>query len=103
MPQSVDQPPLRSRESTTEEHLPFPGWGAATDPDDGRLVDRVERALRATGYMALRDIAVTAMGGVVRLVGRVPSYYLKQIAQSAAQSGSGTHQVRNELNVIRPT
>ena len=71
--------------------------------EDLDLAERVERALRATGYPPLRRVAVTAHARTVTLGGRVPSYYLKQVAQTSALSVSGMHQVRNDLQVSRPT
>jgi osmotically-inducible protein OsmY len=67
--------------------------------DDLRLAERVARALHASGYGPLRGIAVTTHRRLVTLEGRVPSYYLKQIAQSTALSVPGVDQVRNELRV----
>jgi osmotically-inducible protein OsmY len=66
------------------------------------LADRVERALRATGYGPLRDVQVTADAWRVALEGRVPSYYLKQVAQATALSVSGVREVRNNLQVVLP-
>ena len=70
--------------------------------DDLRLAERVERALRATGYGPLRAVNVAVHARLVVLGGRVPSYYLKQVAQTTAQSVPGAHQVRNDLDVVRP-
>jgi osmotically-inducible protein OsmY len=70
--------------------------------EDLCLAERVERALRATGYGALRGIAVTAHARFVILGGRVPSYYLKQVAQATALAVPGARHVRNDLDVDRP-
>ena len=70
--------------------------------EDLRLAERVERALRATGYGALRCIEVSVCARLVILGGRVPSYYLKQVAQATALAVPGTHQLRNDLDVVRP-
>jgi osmotically-inducible protein OsmY len=67
------------------------------------LVERVQRALRATGYAPLRGIEVVVHARLVILAGRVPSYYLKQVAQETALAVPGTHQVRNDLDVARPS
>ncbi|HTU23560.1 MAG TPA: BON domain-containing protein [Gemmataceae bacterium] len=67
---------------------------------DQDLAERVERALRATGYGPLRFVEVSVQAQLVILAGRVPSYYLKQIAQTAVQAVPGTHQVRNDLEVV---
>jgi osmotically-inducible protein OsmY len=71
--------------------------------EDLDLAERVERALGATGYGSLRGIAVTVHGQLVILGGQVPSYYLKQVAQAAALSVPGVDQIRNELEVSRPS
>lgn len=61
--------------------------------EDLRLAARIEYALRASGYCVLRDIEVFVKARDVHLVGRVPSYYLKQIAQVTALAIPGTHQI----------
>jgi osmotically-inducible protein OsmY len=70
--------------------------------EDCRLAERVERALRATGYGALRGIKVTVHARYIILGGRVPSYYLKQVAQATALAVPGARHVRNDLDVDRP-
>jgi osmotically-inducible protein OsmY len=70
--------------------------------EDLDLAESVERALRATGQGALRGVAVTAHGRLVMLSGRVPTYYLKQVAQATVLAVPGVHQVRNDLDVNRP-
>jgi osmotically-inducible protein OsmY len=71
--------------------------------EDLRLAERVECALRATGYTPLRAIQVAVQARLVRLAGRVPSYYLKQVAQTTALAAPGAHQVRNDLDVGPPS
>ena len=61
--------------------------------EDIRLAERIERALHATGYGVLRDIEVFVNARIVQLVGRVPSYYLKQVAQVTALATPETHQL----------
>ena len=71
--------------------------------EDLCLAERVERALRATGYGPLRGIEVTVRARLVILGGRVTSYYLKQVAQTTALAVPGARQVRNDLDVGRPS
>jgi osmotically-inducible protein OsmY len=71
--------------------------------EDLRPDEAVERALRATGYRPLRGIRVTVEGRLVILRGRVPSYYLKQVAQTTAMAVPGVVQVRNDLEVGPPS
>src|SRR5262249_25858399 len=54
------------------------------DAADPALAERVARALGATGYLPLRAVEVSVHGRVTLLQGRVPSYYLKQVAQVSA-------------------
>jgi osmotically-inducible protein OsmY len=70
--------------------------------EDFRLTERVARALRATGYGPLREVEVAVHVRIVTLRGRVPSYYLKQVAQTTALPVPGVQQVRNDLEVGRP-
>jgi osmotically-inducible protein OsmY len=68
--------------------------------EDRCLAERIERALHAKGYSVLRGIEVSVNARIVRLVGRVPSYYMKQIAQVTALATPGMHQIHNDLDVI---
>jgi hypothetical protein len=49
--------------------------------EDLRLAERIEHALHATGYIALRDIEIFVNARIVHLVGRVHCYHMKQVAQ----------------------
>jgi osmotically-inducible protein OsmY len=68
--------------------------------EDLDLTGRVERALHATGYGALRHIEVTVQARIVTLAGRVSGYYLKQVAQTAALKVPGIRQIRNDVAVV---
>jgi osmotically-inducible protein OsmY len=70
--------------------------------EDLDLAERVGRALAASGYGPLRDLEVTVQARLVILAGRVPSYYLKQVAQATALAVRGVERVRNDLEVGRP-
>jgi len=71
-------------------------------PAGRRLSEQIIQVLRATGYLALRDLDAFAAEGIVILRGRVPSYYLKQVAQSAVRELPGVVEVRNQLDVCDP-
>jgi osmotically-inducible protein OsmY len=82
--------------------------GAAATPLTQRVVDldlaaRVGRALRATGYAPLRGVEVTVHELRVILRGHVPNYHLKQVAQGTALAVLGAQEVRNDLEVDRPS
>ncbi|MFN0054034.1 MAG: BON domain-containing protein [Planctomycetales bacterium] len=81
----------------------LPPCDPRNDPQEerARTSIAVERALRATGYSALRDVEVTLCRGVVTLWGQVPNYFQKQLAQAAAQRVWGVHAINNEIEVMR--
>jgi hypothetical protein len=84
-----------------EEKVLFPKAALMTPgPADVGLTERIERALQATGYGPLRAVEVSVNARFVCLAGRVPSYYLKQIAQATALAIAGTYQIHNRLDVV---
>ena len=68
--------------------------------EDLRLAERVQCALRTTGYRELCNTDVTVQAGMVKLAGRVSSYFLKQLAQMAVQDVTGTQRIQNDLIVL---
>ena len=56
--------------------------------------------LRRSGYLALRDVSCGLRGGVLSLHGRLPTYYLKQVAQAIAAEVEGVSSVVNRINVV---
>ena len=97
-----DTPPFQSAGEQRGEEEDATAPRPAQSPEDRRLVERVERALGATGHGALRNVAVSVNGGIVILGGRVSSYYLKQVAQEAVLAVAGSHQIWNSVDVVRP-
>jgi hypothetical protein len=81
--------PPGDRETSTTGFLPTPGREA-------------EQRLRQSSYLALRDVTCTDIDGVVHLGGRLPSYYLKQIAQEVASGVEGVGHVVNRIQVLAP-
>jgi osmotically-inducible protein OsmY len=66
---------------------------------DERLCDSILLALRASGDSPCRDVAVSVRDGHASIRGRMPTYYLKQVAQSAAMSVDGVESIENDLVV----
>lgn len=62
-----------------------------------------EERLRGSGYLALRDVRCHACDDVVTLQGRLPSYFLKQLAQEIAAGVEGVRRVINRIDVSRPS
>ena len=59
----------------------------------------VQQALHLTGYGELRRVQVGCDGDAVTITGRVPTYYLKQLAQYVALEIPGIQNFRNDLQV----
>ncbi len=55
--------------------------------------------LTASPHTHLRRLVVTTSDGEVVISGRVPSYYLKQMAQEAIRACLGPRRLRNEVQV----
>lgn len=53
-------------------------------------------------FLPLRKISCSLCDGVLMLRGSVPTYYLKQLAQTIAISTEGVREVINELHVDFP-
>jgi osmotically-inducible protein OsmY len=66
---------------------------------DHSLLYQVKRVLLDTGYAALRRIDCRVEDGVVELSGDVPSFYCKQIAQTAVLALKHVRRVENCLRV----
>ena len=65
-------------------------------------VEAAERRLSRSPYIELRCISVDLREGVLILRGRVPSYYLKQIAQCLVDCLPGVQKIDNHLEVVAP-
>lgn len=71
----------------------------AAETFDATLQARVAERLRANTYSALRSIQCTVENMVVVLSGRVPSYFLKQVAQSLAARAAPEARIVNRITV----
>jgi len=60
---------------------------------------QAESALHNLPYPALHLVSCQHKDGVLRLIGNVPSFYMKQIAQETAAKIPGVERVRNDLIV----
>jgi len=63
------------------------------------MVAAAQARLRHSPYVPLRNVQCSFFDGVLILWGRVPSYYLKQIAQSLMSDLPTGREIRNELRV----
>ncbi len=58
--------------------------------------------LQGSSYFALRDVGCEYWDGVLTLQGRLPTYYLKQIAQTMVAEVEGVTAVVNRIEVTAP-
>ncbi|REK09066.1 MAG: BON domain-containing protein [Planctomycetota bacterium] len=70
-------------------------------PPSGPLFE-VQRQLSTSPYAPLRSVRCEDKSGFVVLHGRVPSYYLKQLAQEVVRKTGGVRGVVNHLEVAQP-
>jgi osmotically-inducible protein OsmY len=64
------------------------------------VTNRVRNQLLDNPYRALRRVEWDYRDGVLTLTGRLPSYYLKQLAQVAVAGVAGVEQVVNQIEVV---
>ncbi len=70
--------------------------------EDQRLAEKIGRALDEAGYPSLRDLRVHVHNGYVTVRGRVPTYYMKQVAQTIAVSVLGPRYTKIDVDVVCP-
>lgn len=70
---------------------------------ESQLREQIVNAFRNSSYLPLRRIDVTLEQDRVLLHGTVPSYHLKQVAQSAALAVDGVHELDNQIVVVSGT
>jgi osmotically-inducible protein OsmY len=63
----------------------------------------VQARLRKSGYHELQLVSCDFHEGVLTLRGRVPSFYLKQVAQEVIRRLDGAEEVNNRLEVAAPS
>lgn len=65
-----------------------------------RVVHEAENRLGSSHHLFLRHVACRVEDDAICLEGKVPSFYLKQTAQSLIQSVDGVARVVNRLEVV---
>lgn len=80
---------------------PRPHFAENPSPLDSELESSVRSSLQRTGYQQLRRLDVAVEDGRVRLSGRLPQFYLLQLAQQAVMDTEGVVNVDNGIEVVR--
>jgi hypothetical protein len=68
-----------------------------------RILEGAESCLRSNAYLALKNVTCDYQEGVLTLRGCLPSYYLKQVAQTAVARVAGGVRIVNEIEVVSPS
>ena len=66
------------------------------------ITDIAQQLLRQSSYFELHNVSCDFSGGVLTLQGRVPSYHLKQLAQTSVADVPGVVEIHNHLEVTPP-
>jgi hypothetical protein len=67
---------------------------------DWEVVERAEDRLRNSAYQELRSVFCSYRGGILTLRGRVPSFYLKQLAQTLLTGLDSVEHLNNQVEVL---
>ena len=63
------------------------------------LAQEAERILGESGYVDLRRLRCDCQDGVISIRGRLPLFFLKQMAQTLVSQISGVRRVSNQIKV----
>jgi hypothetical protein len=61
--------------------------------------EEAESRLRRSGYLAMRHLSCAFRAGVLTLRGRLPSYYLKQVALAVVTTVEGVERIDDQIEV----
>jgi hypothetical protein len=64
------------------------------------IAEGAQSRLRSNSYLALKNVSCEYHEGVLTLRGCLPSYYLKQMAQTAVARLDGVERIVNEIEVV---
>lgn len=65
------------------------------------ITEQAVRRMRESSHSLLRTVQCRFDNGVLRLKGRVPSFYLKQLVQSLVENIDGVERIDNQVDVTR--
>jgi osmotically-inducible protein OsmY len=67
---------------------------------DQAIAEEAQRRLRASGYVSLRSVKCKCRNNIVTLSGRLPSFYLKQLAQTEVLAVPFVAALVNNIDVL---
>ena len=66
------------------------------------VVHEARHRIQRSAYLPLRSLSCDYLQGVLTIRGQVPTYYLKQLAQSLVSTVEGIQEVQNLVDVVLP-
>lgn len=67
---------------------------------DADILSAASAALHHTGYAQLRAVKLYCHSGRIILQGRIPTYFLKQLAQEVLRHVPNVREIDNDLHVV---
>lgn len=64
------------------------------------LEARVRQSLHDSPYRQLQNVRCHCSDGAVRLIGTLPSFFMKQMAQETVRRIAGVNQIENQVHVV---
>ena len=83
---------------TEQRNLPSGDSTPRNDPSRMEIADLAQNRLRNNPYLALKRVSCDYQEGALTLRGRLPSYFLKQMAQAVISPLEGV-QIINQIEV----
>jgi len=83
------------------QSAPRPHFARKPSSQDCELETSVRSSLQKTGYHQLRRLDVVVEDGQVRLSGRLPQFYLLQLAQQAVMKTEGVLNLDHGIEIVR--
>ena len=99
-PRTNENPDLRFAPSRLVDSMGNRGVPSSDIDDEMRLV--VERHLQISDYGPVRTVRCFVVDGVAKLFGTLPSFHMKQVAQTLVSHVESVRRVENHCEVVYP-
>jgi hypothetical protein len=99
-PRTIENPDLQFAPSRLIDSTENRGVSSSSIDDEMHLV--VERHLRLSDYRPVRTVRCFVVDGVAKLFGTLPSFHMKQVAQTLVSHLESVRRVENHCEVVYP-
>ncbi|MCA9206465.1 MAG: BON domain-containing protein [Pirellulaceae bacterium] len=91
-------PAVTARPNVDRPHAPYHD-SPTTNGTVERIAEQAEKNLRDSPYLVLRNVLCDFDGHVLTLRGRLPSFHMKQVAQTIVGNLEAVQRVDNRIEV----